>query len=58
MRTEEEIRLKKAYLEGFIDGREESSCYENEIPKSQIEILDWVLEDDIKYVVSDEINKE
>lgn len=58
MRTEEEIRLKKAYLEGFVDGREESSCYENEIHKSQIEILDWILEDDIKYVVTNEANKE
>lgn len=57
MRTEEEIRLKKAYLEGFADAiDEESYSYsKGEKTREKIDILNWVLEDDVKYVtVNDE----
>ena len=47
MKTAEEIKLKKAYLEGFVEGRDsEAYSYADvEEAKSQIKILDWVLEE-------------
>ena len=47
MKTAEEIKLKKVYLEGFVEGHEVSaySYPEIEVLKAQIKILDWVLEE-------------
>ena len=45
MKTTEEINLKKAYLEGFVDGMQNYSISDAEIFRSQIKILDWVLEE-------------
>lgn len=52
MKTAEEIKLKKAYLEGFVEGRKTDtySCLDAEAAKSQIKILKWVLEGTVKPV--------
>lgn len=50
MKTEREIELKKAYIEGFIEGAEGyPSWRSDEIKerKKQIDILNWVLGIDV-----------
>lgn len=44
MKTAEEIKLKKAYLEGLVEGMQNYSISDADIFRAQIKILDWVLE--------------
>ena len=50
MKTQEEIKLKKAYLEGLVEGMQNYSISDAEIFRAQIKILDWVLEDTVNPV--------
>lgn len=45
MKTAEEIKVKKAYLEGLIEGIEKYSYSDAEEFRVQIKILNWVLEE-------------
>ena len=44
MKTAEEIKLKKAYLSGVVEGMQNYSISDADIFRAQIKILDWVLE--------------
>ena len=50
MKTAEEIKLKKAYLEGLVEGMQNYSISDADIFRAQIKILDWVLEDTVNPV--------
>lgn len=54
MRTEEEIRLKRAYLQGYAEAIVGNWIADAEKTRIQIEMLKWVLNDDIKDVVVEE----
>ena len=50
MKSAEEIKLKKAYLEGLVEGMQNYSISDAEVFRAQIKILDWVLNETVSPV--------